>query len=130
MNIICKRCKYETTEISNMYRHLQRKRVCQPLFSQASPSELLQEFKQYDKSEEDYNGNKVFKCKYCEKIFYSRSSKCNHQHICSGKQYYDKIQSLTLRNKELEEKEIKRELEFNKLKADLIKIKEISANYN
>ncbi len=126
----CKRCKYSTEILGNIYQHLQRKRPCQSLFSETPISVLLQEFKQYDKSDEDINGVKVFKCKFCEKPFYSRSSKCNHQHICSGKQYYEKIQLLTLRNKELEEKDIKRELEFNKLKDDLIKIKEILVNYN
>ncbi len=121
----CKRCKYTTEIIGNMYQHLQRKRPCQPLFSETPINELLQEFKQYDKSEVDYNGVSVFKCKFCEKVFHSRSSKCNHQHICSGKQYYDKIQSLTLRNKELEDKYKVLELENNKLKDKLNKLQMI-----
>jgi hypothetical protein len=122
---ICKRCKYETTEISNMYRHLKRKNICKALFNDISTDELINEFKQYDKSEVNYNGEKVFKCKYCEKVFNSRSSKCNHHNICRGKQYYEKIQLLTSSNKELEDKYKVLELENNKLKDKLNKLQMI-----
>ncbi len=101
MSIICERCQYSTDEISNMYRHLNRKKPCKSTFSNISPIEIMNKLKKYDKSVLDYNGNRVYKCKYCEKIFKLNSSRCTHQHNCKFKEYFFKIQELTNTNNDL-----------------------------
>ena len=125
MNYECKRCKYESDDISNLYRHLKRKKECKVLFENISREELINNLKKYNKSIKDDNGNIIYKCNYCNKNFKNRSCKSTHQIKCKAKIYIEKIDLLTLRNKELEEKEIKRELEFNKLKDKLNKLQMI-----
>ncbi len=101
MSIICERCHYTSDNISNMYKHLNRKKPCNPIYSDLSAIELINKFKKYDKAIQDDNGNMVYKCRYCDKVYNLRSSRCTHQNNCQVKPYYDKIQDLTNKNKEL-----------------------------
>ncbi len=112
---ICKRCNHSTSDISNMYRHLKRKNPCKTLFSDISTNELINEFKKTERAKIDDTGNKYYNCKYCEKIYTCRSSRCSHQHSCPAKPFYNKIKSLTSRNKELEEENNKLKDKLNKL---------------
>lgn len=101
MSIICERCHHETTDLSNMYRHLKRKNPCKPLFSDILPLDIINKLKKTDRAVIDYKGDKVYKCKYCEKIYTSRSSRCTHQHNCPAKPFFNKMQELIKENKEL-----------------------------
>ncbi len=104
MSIICERCHYTSDNISNMYKHLNRKKPCEPIYSDLSSIDLINKFKKYDKAITNDNGNIVYKCRYCDKSYELRSSRCTHQNNCQVKPYYDKYQELTNEKKELTNK--------------------------
>ncbi len=96
-DIVCKRCGYNTDFFQNLLRHLRNKKECSPIYSNESRDKLIEEIKIRNKSDYDIYGNRIYKCKYCEKIYYHCSSKTKHQVSCNQNELFHK-------NKELEKK--------------------------
>ena len=109
MSLECLRCGYNTDTPQNYFRHLRNKNECAPKYSNESREKLLEDYKLRIKSELDIMGNKIYRCKYCYKIYYHCSSKTRHQLTCKNNELFFK-------NKELEQKllELEKKIEENK----------------
>ncbi len=70
MSLECLRCGYNTDIPQNYFRHLRNKNECSPKYSNESREKLLEDYKLRIKSELDIMGNKIYRCKYCYKIYY------------------------------------------------------------
>lgn len=69
----CKRCHFVAQNPCILIRHLERKKTCEPTFSDISCTELLEEIKKY------IVNKKPYQCKFCEKKFACRQSRCVHE---------------------------------------------------
>jgi len=97
----CPRCGFETHHKSVFKKHLNRKKLCEPTFSNISISKIVKMFSinndntKTDKKKKK-NCNKNFICKYCDKKFASRQSRSRHElKYCNiahnGKNVIDKL---------------------------------------
>lgn len=68
----CPRCWYETSNKSNLYRHLRSTKPCLPLHSDTPNQDILDEMKQK-------NMNGKFKCSECAKSYNSRQGLAWHR---------------------------------------------------
>ncbi len=103
VNYKCQRCGYETTLRANYKTHLQRKQICEPLYSDISIETLVEQL--------EFQKKREYKCDYCDRIFTSSQGKYQHKFHCKYKQ---KVQ---LEN-EKENKIIQLEKELEKLRSD------------
>ena len=72
----CSRCDYETSQITNLRKHLSRKIICEDLKNCGLSADcLLQEL---DKDKSDYQ----HKCSYCDEKYQSISGKNKHEAKC------------------------------------------------
>ncbi len=88
---VCKRCNYNTDKNANLIRHLERTKICKPIYSNISTQELLEEIPRNSKKVVKENGIEVYKCKYCTREFNLNSTKSRHEKICSHKDISNKI---------------------------------------
>jgi hypothetical protein len=75
----CKRCGYETSQKSNLLRHLERKVPCEPKLSDVSTESLISELNHKEYNEVTYS------CVYCNREFNFNQSRHRHQLICKKK---------------------------------------------
>jgi hypothetical protein len=76
---ICERCGYKTGDRSNFIKHLNRKKVCQPLLKDVDVRELLEKMRF---KEEDPKA--IHTCDFCSHSFKTRQGKHKHLKICKG----------------------------------------------
>jgi len=89
---LCKRCGYSTTLLSTLKRHLQRKKVCNPVVEDIETSIL------YNKCfEKDV---KPYKCDYCDKSYTHLSSTSYHKKTCVKKIEIELLQKQQLLNQQ------------------------------
>ena len=104
MKFKCERCSYETDKINHLKRHLSRKIICDDLNECGkSQCDLL---KSLDKDTTDYE----FKCTLCNLKFKTNSGKYKHEFKCKLEK-----QEIELKQKELENKQLKESLEKKEL---------------
>lgn len=72
MLFTCPRCDYATSQRSSMRDHYTRKNPCPDKFSQESIEDLLVKFEESIKV-------KSFRCRHCNKAFYSETNLSKHQ---------------------------------------------------
>ena len=93
----CPRCNYSTHILTIYIRHLKRKKICEPILSKTN---LQKEYIKYDiKNKIKMNPNESifgfadpnesFLCKYCEKIYSTRSNLNKHLRKCKDKMKTD-----------------------------------------
>lgn len=89
---VCKRCGYEFATKSHLKQHLSRQKLCEPVLSNATYADLLEE--QFPKKE------RPFKCTYCDKTFTQASNRSRHQTLsCPKKKAQDAAATLQLEHK-------------------------------
>lgn len=72
----CKRCGHTATTRSNLFQHLRRKHICQPLCEDIQPKELLEELLAEKKKQ------KTIQCAHCQAMFTTRQAKHVHMKTC------------------------------------------------
>lgn len=79
MKYTCKRCGYETSNLTNLKKHLSRKDPCQPLLSNETCEHILEKLhgKQYQL--------KTYTCDVCFKVYKDSSGLCYHKKTKSCK---------------------------------------------
>ena len=93
----CPRCNYSTHILTIYIRHLKRKNICKPIISKTN---LQKEYIKYDiknkiklnPNESNFgfaDPNESFLCKYCEKIYSTRSNLNKHLRKCKDKMKTD-----------------------------------------
>jgi hypothetical protein len=76
-DLSCRRCGHVVTTRSNLFQHLRRKNVCQPLFDDISPTELLDELLTEKKK------LKTVQCAHCDAMFTTRQARHVHMKTCA-----------------------------------------------
>lgn len=111
-NYICERCHYTTNNRSKFKRHLGRKYMCHPVYSNTSISNISDKYfdniNNCDKIINDDNlakfGNNKFVCRYCEDIFKHKTSLITHENKrCKTKKKNDEVTILKQKISDLEE---------------------------
>lgn len=93
MKFICLRCHYTTNTKRCIVDHLQRKKPCLPLYSEESPSDVLDTILR--------RPTKAFPCDKCDKSFTQLSNLCRHKKQCHTQdETGDKVFYREIRNKE------------------------------
>jgi hypothetical protein len=92
--INCERCGYSTNRTSNLYRHLSKKNKCKPLLSDISTDELINKLDRSKNDISEVDGNKIFKCQYCNSIYYHTSSRYRHELNCNKKDLLNEIKNI------------------------------------
>jgi len=72
----CRRCGHTVTTRSNLFQHLRRKNICQPLYEDIDPNVLLKELLDEKKK------HKTIKCNHCDAMFTTRQAKSLHNKTC------------------------------------------------
>ena len=72
----CRRCGHTVTTRSNLFQHLRRKNICQPLCEDIEPTVLLKELLDEKKK------HKTIKCNHCDAMFTTRQAKSLHMKTC------------------------------------------------
>jgi len=80
--INCKRCGKNFDYICKLERHLNNKFICNPVLSNITIEELKKNIKDMSVVVIQDNNKKLYKCKYCKKLYSNSSSKCKHQKKC------------------------------------------------
>lgn len=103
--LYCRRCGHTATTRSNLFQHLRRKNICQPLCEDMQPKELLQDLLAAKKKQ------KTIKCTNCDAMFTTRQAKhvhlktCKNNHVITNDSIHDivqeKLQILMNSNKHL-----------------------------
>ena len=74
--LYCRRCGHTATTRSNLFQHLRRKNICQPLCEDIQPKELLEELLAEKKK------HKTIQCTNCDAMFTTRQAKHVHLKTC------------------------------------------------
>ena len=74
--VSCRRCGHTVTTRSNLFKHLRRKKICQPLYENIEPNVLLEELLN-EKAK-----IKTIKCNHCDAMFTTRQAKSLHMKTC------------------------------------------------
>lgn len=103
----CKRCGYLTDKRIDIIRHLNRKRICEAVFTDVSTQSLLiylQLVNQQDSNCEDDNGDEVKAscCRYCKKALSCRQSRARHEKSCKPATYVNIAEFEAMRDKVLQ----------------------------
>ena len=93
----CKRCGYVGKQKQSLVRHLQRKHICDPLFANDPPEDLVRSLGTHT--------NCIHVCNHCKKQYSSRSNMNAHIKICKKNPDNNEVQTLLMgKIKALEEK--------------------------
>jgi len=101
----CDRCGYTSKFIDSLKKHLKRKKICSPIYSNIDISELKKKYCTKDKT---------YKCEYCNNIFETSMKKYTHKLKCKNdneNDYKNKIK--TLENEITELKNIVKNIQNN-----------------
>lgn len=105
MSFLCERCGYETTNKSNIARHLRSKIPCESINSNIERQELL--LKLFDK---EYKTERVI-CPLCNKVT-SKSQLSRHKKLCKAKRHKQEQVSKEIQvESEVTKEDLKAEIE-------------------
>lgn len=114
----CKRCGYNTTKRVDLIKHLNRKKICNPILSNISAEQLIMEIPEPKiiTKETDITYN----CKYCNRKFNSSGNRSKHHKKCTQNPNKQLEEQIDILRSEMQQQIKQLQDEVNLLKQQLI----------